>query len=188
MLLQGTYDIEASREHVWTLLDSKDTLVEILPGCKSLERLDEDTFEGLLGASVGPVKSEYKTTIKILERNFPDRYALEINGKGKGGMVHGGMNITLDEREGGGTTVHYSGDARVSGKIARVGQRLIDVAATITAKLGLKSLARIAEADPQAREADPEKVDGPENPDAPEDVAASDVSTAPVEAARGDPK
>ena len=50
------------------------------------------------------------------------------------------------EQAGNATVMHYAGDARIGGKIAAVGQRLLDVAARQIAKQALKKLSKQIEA------------------------------------------
>ena len=113
-----------------------------------LEVIEEDRYEGLIGAKVGAVFSEYRTTFVVVEKEFPKAYRIRIDGKGQGGMVNGEMLISLQAQSDTETLVLYNGQAHVAGKIARVGQRLIDAAAQMTARRGFKALRKMVEDKP----------------------------------------
>ena len=75
----------------------------------------------------------------------PESYRLIVEGKGPAGHVTGEGEIRLAQANGV-TVMHYAGDARIGGKIAAVGQRLLDVAAKQIAKQALKKLSKQIEA------------------------------------------
>jgi hypothetical protein len=53
-----------------------------------------------------------------------------VEGKGSGGSIRGDSLLSLQERDGA-TQISVDGDARVTGIIARVGQRLIGSASKL---------------------------------------------------------
>ena len=67
-----------------------------------------------------------------------------VSGKGPAGHFTGEGTIRLEQGNGG-TVMHYAGDARIGGKIAAVGQRLLNVAAKQIAKQSLKKLSKQVE-------------------------------------------
>ena len=61
-----------------------------------------------------------------------------MTGKGSAGHVAGEGTIRL-EQQSEKTVMHYAGDAKIGGKIAAVGQRLLDIAAKQIARQSSKS-------------------------------------------------
>jgi len=149
MHIEGTYEFKSDRQLVWDMLQDIEVLSSIIPGSSGLEEIAENTFHTALAVKVGPVNGKFEATIELADVNAPESYKLIINGKGPAGHVTGEGVIRLEQNDAI-TIMHYEGDAKVGGKIAAVGQRLLDVAAKQIAKQSLKKLAdrideRIAE-------------------------------------------
>ena len=94
---------------------------------------------------VGPVNGKFEANFELADMIAPESYRLLVAGKGPAGHVTGEGTIRLEQADGG-TVMHYAGDARIGGKIAAVGQRLLDVAARQIAKQSLKKLSKQVEA------------------------------------------
>ena len=115
---------------VWAALNDPDALKASLPGCESMERVDESTWKATMAAKVGPVSARFSGTMKIVESNPPDGYTLRFEGQGgAAGFANGEAKVTLTPAENNATTLHYDVKAQVGGKIAQIGSRLIDAAA-----------------------------------------------------------
>jgi len=128
---------------VWAALNDPDALKESLPGCESLERIDESTWKATVAAKVGPVSARFSGTMKIVESNPPDGYTLRFEGQGgAAGFANGEARVTLTPAENNATTLSYDVKAQVGGKIAQIGSRLIDGAA---AKIADQFFARFCE-------------------------------------------
>jgi carbon monoxide dehydrogenase subunit G len=67
---------------------------------------------------------------------------MQIDGKGSVGFTRGTAHVALSEAAGGGTLMDYSSDVQVGGRIAAVGQRLIETVAKTMTRQALDSLAR----------------------------------------------
>ena len=141
MHIEGTYEFEASQQLVWDMLQDTEVLSSIIPGSKGLVEVEPNKYHTELKVKVGPVNGKFEADIELADVNEPDNYKLIINGKGPAGHVTGEGFINLEHADNI-TSMHYSGDAQVGGKIAAVGQRLLDVAAKQIAKQSLKKLAK----------------------------------------------
>lgn len=126
MELTGTRTIAAPRPAVWARLNDAETLKACIPGCEELSGNPQDGFEAVVKQKVGPVKATFKGAVTLSDVVIPESY--RIAGEGKGGVAgfaKGGANVTLTEVPGG-TELAYIVDAKVGGKIAQLGSRLID--------------------------------------------------------------
>ncbi|MCY3834474.1 MAG: carbon monoxide dehydrogenase subunit G, partial [Chloroflexi bacterium] len=139
-----SYDFDFERELVWDVLMDMDVLGSIIPGSKGLEAIGENKYQSKLSVRVGPVNGKFEAQFELADVNEPESYRLIVAGKGPAGHVTGEGRIRL-ARENGLTVMHYAGDARIGGKIAAVGQRLLDVAAKQIAKQSLKKLSKQVE-------------------------------------------
>ena len=139
MKLEGTYPFNASRDIVWPLLQDPHVLASIMPGCEKLEQISDNEFEGILKIKVGPVQGTFNGKIILTDVNEPQSYNIIIDGKGAPGFVKGQGGVQLIE-ENGRTILQYEGDAQVGGRLASVGQRLLDTSARAIVRQGLEGL------------------------------------------------
>tara|TARA_R110002110_G_C13010022_1_gene676738 strand:+ start:83 stop:538 length:456 start_codon:yes stop_codon:yes gene_type:complete len=126
MDMSGEYWIPASRETVWQALNDPDVLRECIPGCDSLDKTSETSFEARVTAKVGPVKAKFGGEVELTDINPPQSY--KISGQGKGGaagFAKGGAEVSLEE-DGAETILRYEVNATVGGKLAQIGSRLVD--------------------------------------------------------------
>ena len=125
MEMKGEYRIPASRETVWQALNDPDVLRACIPGCQELERTSETSFAATVKTKVGPVSATFKGEVELEDIDPPAGY--RIQGEGKGGVAgfaKGGASVHLAE-DGGVTVLTYDAEAKVGGKLAQIGSRLI---------------------------------------------------------------
>lgn len=126
MQLTDSRDISADRDTVYAALLSPEVLKECVPGCQELTGTPEEGFEATVVQKVGPVKATFKGQVTLSNMNAPE--SLTLSGEGKGGaagFAKGGADVRLEEIEGG-TRLHYEVEAKVGGKLAQLGSRIID--------------------------------------------------------------
>ena len=128
MKVEGTYTFEAPQQAVWEALQNPTVLTSILPGCERLEEVGENQFEGVLDIRVGPVQGKFKGKIEMIDQVPPQSFSLKVNGPGTTGFVNATAKVEL-EPAGESTLSHYDSDAQVGGRMAGVGQRLLDSSA-----------------------------------------------------------
>ncbi|EPX79432.1 CoxG family protein [Litoreibacter arenae] len=127
MELQGHRDIDASPAEVWIALLDADVLKACVPGCQEMTGSAEEGFEAVVVQKVGPVKATFKGAVQITDM-VPEK-SCTISGEGKGGpagFAKGGADVTLSPNEDGGTRLSYEVQAKVGGKLAQLGSRIID--------------------------------------------------------------
>lgn len=141
MRLEGEYRIDVPRDAVWEALFDAEILAGAMPGCEKLEQPGENTFEGMLNVQVGPVKGRFKGTLVLSELVPPESYRMQLNGRGAAGFVTAEGELFLIE-DGAATTLHYEVEAKVGGRIAGVGQRLLDSSAKVITRQGMEGFER----------------------------------------------
>lgn len=125
MELDGARTLGAPREAVWRALNDPEVLKACIPGCSELSGSPQEGFEATVTQKVGPVKATFKGSIELSEVVEPESYT--ISGQGKGGaagFAKGSAKVRLVEVEGG-TELGYEVEARVGGKLAQIGSRII---------------------------------------------------------------
>ncbi|MFT5511390.1 MAG: carbon monoxide dehydrogenase subunit G [Hyphomicrobiaceae bacterium] len=126
MKMNGTRLLPAPQQQVWEKLNDVETLKRCIPGCQTLEQVGDNQLKATVGLKIGPVNAKFNGQVELTDMNPPDSYRISGSGKGgPAGSASGGANIRLEPAEGG-TLLTYDVDAKVAGKIAQLGARLID--------------------------------------------------------------
>jgi uncharacterized protein len=126
--VSGTHLLNAPRDRLWQLLNDAAFLKECLPGCESMEATGPDQYRVTLTVGIAAVKGKYTGSVTLSEKEPPQRFKMQVEGKGTGGFMQGTGLLELSE-DPEGTKVTYQGDVQVGGPIASVGQRLLEGAA-----------------------------------------------------------
>jgi carbon monoxide dehydrogenase subunit G len=126
MEMSGEERIAASRDRVWAALNNPDILRRCIPGCETLEASSPTEFAATIKIKIGPVSASFKGNVTLSNLNPPESYT--ISGEGSGGIAgfaKGGADVMLTE-ENGETVLTYKTQAKIGGKLAMLGSRLID--------------------------------------------------------------
>ena len=139
MKIQGQHSYPVSRDVVWRALVDPRILARTLPGCDELVPENERRFRGVLSIKVGPIEGRFAGTVELSDLRPPEGFGILVHGEGPHGFMNGRGTVQLA----GGpdwTTVSYSMDASIGGRIASVGQRLLDSTARAVARQALEGL------------------------------------------------
>jgi carbon monoxide dehydrogenase subunit G len=127
MELHATRTIAADRMTVWAALNDAEALKACIPGCEELTGSPEEGFAATVTQKVGPVKATFRGEVTLSDIVPGESYT--ISGEGKGGVAgfaKGAASVRLSDAEEGGTVLEYDVSAKVGGKIAQLGSRLVD--------------------------------------------------------------
>lgn len=127
MTISGTQSVPAPRERVFTMLLDPAVLQRAIPGCEEIAPTGEGAFRIKMSAGIASIRGKVEGQIQVQESRAPEHYRLAMSGKGMGSFVEGWADIDLTDAEGV-TQVAYSGEAKIGGMIAAVGNRMIDLA------------------------------------------------------------
>lgn len=126
MQMSETRQIAATPAEVYAALLDPDMLMKCVPGATEVSGSPEEGYEATVVQKVGPVKATFKGQVTMTDL-VPDR-SMKISGEGKGGaagFAKGGADVMLAEKDGG-TELTYDVEAKVGGKLAQLGSRIID--------------------------------------------------------------
>jgi carbon monoxide dehydrogenase subunit G len=129
MDMSGEYKIAAPRVRVWAALNDPEILRKAIPGCEELNKLSDTELEATAKAKIGPVSARFKGKVVLSNLNPPEGYTLTGEGSGgAAGFAKGEAVVSLVE-DGETTILRYTVKATIGGKLAQLGQRLVDGAA-----------------------------------------------------------
>lgn len=126
MDMQGTRQLPVNQQQAWDALNDPEMLKLCIPGCDSIEATEEGSYALVNAIKVGPVAAKFKGNIALADVNAPSSYTLNFEGNGGvAGFGKGSAQVALQPNDEG-CELAYTVNASVGGKIAQVGQRLID--------------------------------------------------------------
>jgi len=127
----GESRVQAPPEAVWTMLLDADVLASLIPGSHGVKKLSETHFQADVTLGVGPVKGRYKADVRLSDLDPPRAATLSGSVTGALGSGGGKGRIALTPDGQGGTTVSYTYEAAVGGKVAAIGGRLLEGASRV---------------------------------------------------------
>jgi len=189
MEMLGNRRLGITQQQAWEALNDPETLKKCIPGCDKFELTGDNQYSVALAVKIGPVSAKFNGKVALSDIVAPDGYKLTFEGQGGvAGFAKGSSSVTLRPLDGAaaappavdgaeaasaeaapspaGCELDYTVQAQVGGKIAQLGQRLIDGAAKSTADDFFKRF----EAEMQSRYGPPP-------------VAAEEAAAAPAEKA-----
>lgn len=179
MNLSGEYKLPLPRQAVWEGLNDPDVLKRCIPGCEELIKSSDTEMSAKVALKIGPMSAKFSGKVTLSDIDPPKGY--KIAGEGQGGVAgfgKGSAVVSLEEDGPDATTLRYTADSQVGGKIAQLGSRLIDATAK---KLADEFFGKFAAA--MAERAGPAPVTQDATP--PSDGSAAVQTSAPAPAASG---
>ena len=102
-----------------------DTLSRIVPGISRLEKIGENRFKAILDIKLGPVQGSFTGNLALDEIQQEKAFTLKVQQNSKIGNANAIIQIFLQPIGTGQTELAFSGDVKLSGTLAGMGQRLI---------------------------------------------------------------
>ena len=129
MDMQGTRQLAVTQQQAWEALNDPEMLKRCLPGCDRFESTGDGQYAVGMAVKVGPVSAKFSGKVTLSDMLPPTSYKLAFEGQGGvAGFGKGASAVSLTPNDGG-CELGYTVQAQVGGKIAQLGQRLIDGAA-----------------------------------------------------------
>ncbi|HKP30189.1 MAG TPA: carbon monoxide dehydrogenase subunit G [Gemmatimonadales bacterium] len=150
MIIEGAQVFAAAPDVVWNFLMDAEVLSRVMPGTRDLRQTGDGQYSGKMAVKIGPITAaEFVLAIHLSDMDRPRRYVMNVDANGKLGFTRGVARVTLVP-EGAGTRMDYRADLQMGGKIASVGQRLLDLVSRTMLKNGMEAL--VAEVDRRVAE------------------------------------
>jgi carbon monoxide dehydrogenase subunit G len=129
MELTGQRRLPVDRAAAWSALNDPEVLRAAIPGCESIERTGENQYALHVAAALGPVRAKFRGRLNVEDIVAPESYTLRFEGEGgTAGFAKGTAKVRLSD-DAGATRLDYAVQSQVGGRLAQVGNRLIDSAA-----------------------------------------------------------
>jgi uncharacterized protein len=129
MDMQGSRQLAVTQQQAWAALNDPAVLKACIPGCDKVEASGQDQYAIGMALKIGPVSAKFSGKITLMDIVPPQSYKLSFEGQGgPAGFGKGSAAVQLTPNADG-CELAYTVNASVGGKIAQLGQRLIDGAA-----------------------------------------------------------
>lgn len=154
MQLSEAREIKADPATVYAAILDPVVLQACVPGAEEVTGNPQEGYQATVTQKVGPVKATFKGTVTMSD--MVENQRITITGEGKGGaagFAKGGARVTLEPLGEDATRLSYEVEAKVGGKLAQLGSRLIDGFARKMADQFFNNLQNAIEA-PDAAEAE----------------------------------
>lgn len=126
MKLHGHVSVNAPQEKVWELFMDPLQLATIVPGCEQARQLDDTHYEAMMAVKVQFMTIRSKARGALLETEAPRHLTAEMTGEPI--MMAGAFRARLSLElvpDGDDTTVHYSMDLTLLGRLASLGEAIV---------------------------------------------------------------
>lgn len=126
MHFEGTFNVKAPKEKVYSIMLDPNEISKCMPDLQKLDVKSADDFTAIVKAGVSFIKGDFTMHFTTVEKSPPTHAKLSAHGTGIGSTID--MQTAMDFADGqdGGTAMKWTADANVGGRIASVGQRLIN--------------------------------------------------------------
>jgi carbon monoxide dehydrogenase subunit G len=171
MKLEGEFTFNGSRQEVWDLLQDPDILASSLPGTKNMQKISDDEYQGEMVVKVGPLNGAFTANIKLKDKVQPQNYTMVVESKGNVGFANGTAKIELIEKEEKSTLMKYTAELQVGGRLASVGQRMLDTVGRSLTRQGLEAMNNALKARISSNDSEQEKFVPPSQSDIARGVA-----------------
>ena len=129
MDMQGSRSLAVTQQQAWEALNDPEMLKTCIPGCEKFEATEPNTYAVTTAIKIGPVSARFSGRVLLSEIVPPQSYKIGFDAQGGvAGFGKGEAAVQLAPADTG-CELSYTVHSTVGGKIAQLGQRLIDGAA-----------------------------------------------------------
>jgi carbon monoxide dehydrogenase subunit G len=126
MDMQGNRQLGVSQQQAWDALNDPAILKACIPGCEKFELTADNQYAVLVAVKIGPVAAKFNGKVTLADIQAPNSYSLQFEAQGGvAGFGQGESKVELEANPQG-CELRYTVHSKVGGKIAQLGQRLID--------------------------------------------------------------
>lgn len=137
MDIKGEVALEFSQADIWNAFMDPAFVAQVIPGCDALTPAAEpDAYTANLKIRIGPVQGRFKADLVQYDKEPMERFRLRVEARGPTGFITGSGQVNVVP-QGPHAVIHYAGEVNVGGRIARLGQRLVETTARTMINRGI---------------------------------------------------
>jgi hypothetical protein len=124
VIVEGTKELEASREVVWSVINDPAQMAGLMPGVESFEIKDDRHWQAKVKVPLGLGGLKMTIDFEKLEERPPEYASMNAKGKGVGALMNMTTQFTLTG-EGYHTSMAWVADVKIAGPVGSMGQRVL---------------------------------------------------------------
>lgn len=119
MLIEGEFPVAAAPQRLLAHLFDARFMASCLPGCESLESIDEDRYRSVVVVAMAGVKARFDLEVEVVRREGFEVWAVTRGAEGgQASTLRAESQVTL-EPSADGTLVRYRSDVTLTGRLGR---------------------------------------------------------------------
>jgi uncharacterized protein len=126
MHFKGTFNVKTTKDKVFNLLMDPNQISQCMPDLQKLEVKSPEDYTAVIKAGVSFIRGDFNMHFTVVEKTAPTHAKLVAHGTGIGSTIDMDTLMDLSDAPDGGTSMKWSAEAKIGGRIATVGQRLIE--------------------------------------------------------------
>lgn len=145
MNVKGKHVLQADVATIWPMLQDEEVLARISPGVSKVEKVGDDQFRAISDISIGPVRGSFEGDLSLIDKVEQETMTLTLSQKSKIGNATAKIVMNLNPLSDVQTEINYNGSAKVSGRLATMGQRILGGVISTLSKQVFKELEKVIE-------------------------------------------
>lgn len=123
MKIEGDFEVAHPRTEVWNKIRDPQVMGSCIPGCDSVEQVDERSYRVTVSVKVGPIKAHFNLSVEVLEEEHPHTIFSRTSGEEgtRSSVVTSDNVVRLTETGTCGTRVDYVADVSMTGRLGKFG-------------------------------------------------------------------
>ena len=126
MEINGTYELRASQDLIWSAMMEPRILTQCIPACQVIERTSEQSFNALVKVKIGFIPVSFNVNLMLSNLNPPKHYSLEA--QATGGLAHAAKatgNVEFIQINNQLTCVNFTGRVLPGSKLFELGEPIV---------------------------------------------------------------
>lgn len=129
MHFEGLFDTRASESRVYALVTDPNEIAGCMPGLQKVDVKSPDEFDAVVKVGVSFIRGDFAFRFRSIEKEPVSGAKFGVHGMGLGSAVDMEILLAISATKDGGASMRWQADATVSGRIASLGQRLMEAQA-----------------------------------------------------------
>ena len=126
MRFEGVFEVGAPKTRVFETVADPRRVAGCMPDLQRLEVRSQDEFDAVVKVGVSLIRGEFALRFRIVEKKPPISLKMKGHGAGLGSAVDMDILVEVSDGAAGGTSMRWAAEVAVSGRIASLGQRLME--------------------------------------------------------------
>lgn len=147
MKFEYQFNVPATRQALWALLQDFPRVASCLPGVEEVKLGTDGSYQGTMRVTIGPMGVSMAGSVKVEQDEAKGRWRMTAQAQDRkvGGGARASIEAALAEAEAGQTRMTITADVQLMGRLGELGQPLIKRKADAVFKEFAENLQRMVQ-------------------------------------------